>query len=98
MKTKKIFPKLSKVLKSIDDTEILINKLILRVKENNPISDNSMLDGMIIGWIVKYKSCFNDLVFNNYLGRHLDSTIQKLEQITIWVLNNEKRLIYIYEN
>jgi hypothetical protein len=99
MKTKKLFPQLSKVITDTNKVGTFIDKLIVRVKENNPISDNPMIDGMIIGWMLKYKTCLEDMIVTQYhLGRLLDSTIQKLEQITIWITNNEDKLIEIYEN
>lgn len=47
--------KIRKKIKSKNDFDNLLKILIDRVKNNKPISDNNMLDGMIIGFISAHK-------------------------------------------
>ena len=78
IKSKKDFEKFSKILSE-------------RMKDGNPISDNPMIDGMIIGFILTTKFAL-DLFLQKDMGSVLDGTIQKLEQIVIWCTNNEDEL------
>lgn len=75
-------------IKTIDDFNKMSEILSERLRNNEPISNNGMLDGMIIGFILTTKFA-EDLFLGKNMGRVLDGTIQKLEQISIWVLNNE---------
>ncbi len=70
--------------------EILLN----RIKNNQPISDNPMLDGMIISFIA-YNGFALDLILNKEMGHVLDGSLQQLEQIVIWMCNNESKLCEI---
>lgn len=70
----------------------MLNILSERIKTNQPISDNGMLDGMIIGFMFSTESFTRDLFLNKEMGRVLDGTLQKLEQIVIWCSNNEDEL------
>ena len=71
-----------------------------RVKENKPISENGMLDGVIIGFILT-TSYSDDLLLNNFKeggsATMHDSTRDVLEQILHWCTENEKSLITILE-
>ena len=80
-KTKKDFEKFSKILSE-------------RMKNGIPISDKPMIDGMVIGFILTTNFAV-DLFLQNDMGRVLDGTIQKLEQIVIWCTNNEDELCSI---
>ena len=71
--------------------------LITQVKENRPISENPMLDGMIIGFILSTPSS-EYLFIDREMGSLLDGTIQKLEHVTTWVTNNEDELSSILES
>ena len=64
-----------------------------RVNINNPISDNGMLDGLIIGFIFSTGMFALDLFLNKNTGRVLDGTLQKLEYIANWVTNNEDAIL-----
>jgi hypothetical protein len=66
--------------------------LVERLKQNQAISENPMLDGMIIGLILTTKFS-QDLFLDKEMGNVLDGTIQKLEQIAIWVCENEEKLL-----
>jgi hypothetical protein len=83
--------KLLKRFKSKEDFEKFSKILSERMKENNPISDRPMIDGMVIGFILTTRFA-KDLFLQNDIGRVLDGTIQKLEQIVIWCTNNEDEL------
>ena len=74
----------------------MLNILSERIKTNQPISDNGMLDGMIIGFMFSTESFTRDLFLNKEMGRVLDGTLQKLEQIVIWCTNNEDELCRIF--
>lgn len=78
-----------KTIKNRDDFNRFLEILMDRIKSNEPISDNGMLDGMIIGFIFSNTKVAQDLFLSKEMGNLLDGTIQKLEQIVIWVVNNE---------
>jgi hypothetical protein len=90
--------KIKKKIKSKEDLEKLLDILIIQIKENKPISDNPMLDGFIISFMVSKESFVIDLFLDNYIGRVLDGTLQQLEQIVIWVNNNEDTLCNLLKN
>lgn len=73
----------------------MLNMLVTRISENKPISNNAMLDGMIIGLMLSTETFTRDLFLDREMGRVLDGTIQKLEQIAIWTCNNEDELCNI---
>jgi len=75
IQTKEDFDRMSKILSE-------------RVKYGQSISENAMLDGMIIGFILTTDFTL-DVFLGKDLGRVLDGTMQKLEQIVIWTLNNK---------
>ena len=90
--------KIKNKIKSKETFDKMMKVLIERIQNNKPISDNPMLDGMIIGFIVSTNSFTRDLFMNKFLGNVLDGTLQKLEHIVIWVTDNEDKLIEILEN
>jgi hypothetical protein len=90
--------KIRNKIKSKETFDKMMKVLIERIQNNKPISDNPMLDGMIIGFIVSTNSFTRDLFMNKFLGNVLDGTLQKLEHIVIWVTDNEDKLIEILEN
>lgn len=68
--------------------------LFNRIKNNQPISDNPMLDGMIISFIA-YNGFALDLILDKEMGHVLDGSLQQLEQVVIWMCNNESKLCEI---
>ena len=74
-----------------------LNLLTDRIINNKPISDNSMLDGVIISMILSKKIFVKDLLLKMETGGVLDSTISQLKQIVIWINNNETELIKIFK-
>lgn len=93
MKRKEVFPTLYKKYKSKDKFSEFIGKLIQRIKDNNPISDNPMLDGFIIGLIHANSGyLWTMLMTESNLPPNSDNTIQQLEQCVMWIMNNEKTL------
>ena len=86
--------KIKKKIKTKEDFDRMVNLLLERVKSNQPISDNGMLDGLIAGFLCT-TSFASDLFLDKEMGRVLDGTSQKLEQIFIWVSNNENELCRI---
>jgi hypothetical protein len=83
--------KLLKKIKSKKDFDKFIKILSQRMKDNNPISDKPMIDGMVIGFILTTNFA-KDLFLQKEMGSVMDGTIQKLEQIVIWCSNNEAEL------
>jgi hypothetical protein len=83
--------KLLKKFKSKEDFEKFTKILSERMKDNNPISDKPMIDGMVIGFILTTNFAL-DLFLQKDMGSVLDGTMQKLEQIVIWCSNNENEL------
>lgn len=83
--------KIRKLIKNKKDYDKFSLMLQESLKRNDPFSDRPMLDGMIIGFILTTPFS-KDLFLNKEMGRVLDGTLQKLEQIVIWVLNNEDGL------
>ena len=90
--------KLRECIKSGEDFKKFTDMLVLRVGKGEAVSDAPMVDGLIIGFIVSTYSFNQDLVLDKYMGRVLDGTMQKLEQISIWLCNNEGRLIKLYND
>ena len=88
------FKKIKKIIKTKDDYDLMMVILMDRIFNNKPISANGMLDGAIIGFMVSVKFTRN-LFTGDDMGRVLDGTIQKLEQIIIWINDNEKRIVNI---
>ena len=82
---------LIKKFKSKEDFDKFTKILSERMKDGKPISDKPMIDGMVIGFILTTKFA-TDLFLQKDMGRVLDGTIQKLEQIVIWCTNNEDEL------
>lgn len=89
--------KLLKRFKSKEDFEKFSKILSERMKENNPISDRPMIDGMVIGFILTTRFA-KDLFLQKDMGNVLDGTIQILEQIVIWCTNNEDELCRIFND
>jgi hypothetical protein len=87
--------KLLKKIKSKKDFDKFIKVLSQRMKDNNPISDNPMIDGMVIGFILTTKFS-KDLFLQKEMDSVLDGTIQKLEQIVIWCNRNEDVLCDLF--
>lgn len=93
MKKKDVLPVLYKKYKTKDDFKDFIDKLIERIKVNEPISDNAMLDGFIIGLIHSNSGYLWLVLFTEQETPPMsDNTIQQLEQCVKWILNNEKSL------
>ena len=82
---------LIKKFNSKEDFDKFTKILSERMKDGKPISDKPMIDGMVIGFILTTKFAV-DLFLQKDMGRVLDGTIQKLEQIVIWCTNNEDEL------
>lgn len=83
--------KLLKKFNSKEDFDKFCKILSERMRKNKPISDKPMIDGMIIGFILTTPFA-KDLFLQKDMGRVLDGTLQKLEQIAIWCSNNEDEL------
>ena len=90
--------KIKKLIKNGDDFQKLLDLLINRVKNNEGISNNPMLDGFIISFMISKDKITRDFFLDEYTGMLLDSTLQQLEQIAIWVSINENALCDIYNN
>ena len=86
--------KIQNKIQTLEDFDKLMKILSDRVKENKPISDNPMLDGMIIGFMFSTYKFSRDLILDTFNNQHiLDGTLQKLENIAIWLSNNEEEII-----
>jgi len=83
--------KLLKKFKTKNDFDRFSKILFERMIENKPISDKPMVDGIIIGYILTTNFAI-DLFLQKEMGRVLDGTIQKLEQIVVWCTINEESL------
>ena len=84
--------KLLKKIKNKEDYDRLCSILSQRISLNLPISDNAMIDGMVIGFILTTKFS-QDMFLKKHMGNVLDGTMQKLENIIVWCENNEDSLI-----
>ena len=80
-----------KLIKNKNDYDKFLSLLQDSIKRNEPFSQKPMVDGMIIGFILT-TSYSKNLFLNSDMGNVLDGTLQKLEQIVLWVLNNEEVL------
>lgn len=89
--------KLSDLVNTSKRFDKFLNLLTDRIINNKPISNNSMLDGAVISMILTKNRFVKDLFFNADMGRVLDGTISQLEQIVIWINNNETELIKIFK-
>jgi hypothetical protein len=54
-----------------------------------------MIDGVVIGFILT-TSFADDLFLQKEIGRILEGSLQKLEQIIIWCTNNEEKLCNMF--
>jgi len=96
MKTKKdkIFLKLSKLIKTKEDSRLFMDFLIGHILNTTQITDNKLLDGFSIGIIYSNSGYVCGLIRNIDLPAMSDNVIQQLEQSIIWLLNNED---YLYK-
>ena len=93
MTKKDILPILYKKYNEKENFKIFVNKLIKGIKSNDPISDNAMLDGFIIGLIHSNSGYVWRLLFSeSELPQMSDNQIQQCEQCVMWILNNEEVL------
>jgi len=93
MRKKDILPIIYKKYKSKEKFRSFIDKLVDRIKNNIPISDNAMLDGFVIGLIHSNSGYLYGMLFLDIdLPPMSDNTIQQLEQCVMWILNNEEIL------
>jgi len=73
--------------------------LIKRIIENQPISNNPMLDGFIISFITYNKFVYDLFQYDFDEPQNVvDGTMQQLEQTVIWLINNEEILCKIIDN
>lgn len=86
--------KLLKKFKTKDDFDKFCQLLCDKMKQNKPISNNPMIDGMVIAFILTNNFAV-DLFLQREMGSVLDGSRQKLEQIVIWCTNNEDVLCNI---
>jgi hypothetical protein len=89
--------KLLSKIKSTEDFKRFCEVLTKRMEDGDPISDNAMIDGMVIGFILTSGICVEEYFLQKHIGRLWDGTIQKLENIIIWCTNNEEKLCDVYE-
>ena len=66
-----------------------INFLTIEIKNNIAFSENPMYDGFIIAYILKNAKFVLLLITDKYLGHVLDGTIQQLEFIMKWMVQND---------
>jgi hypothetical protein len=88
---------LKKRINSKEDFNSFCKLLAERVENNEPISDNPMLDGITIAFIVTTGFAYN-LFTDEHMGQVLDGTIQKLENILLWLMDNESKLCQIIDS
>lgn len=86
---KKIFKK----FKTKEDFDKFCEILVIRINENKPISYNSMLDGLVIGFILT--SSYAKDYFLQRFQEIPDKGMQEIEQINIWIANNKKAVLEI---
>ena len=89
--------KLRKKIKTKADFNNMMKLLTNHIKENKSISDNGMIDGLTIGFMFS-TPCIYSFIRGEEQGKLLDATIQRLEQITIWIINNEKEILNLLKN
>lgn len=92
---KKPFPKLVKHLSTLQHLDAFITLLFERIANDNPITSRPMIDGLCIGWLSKNRMFMIDLLHDKDAGRMLDGTMQQIEQVFIWIHNNEDALVEI---
>ncbi len=56
-----------------------------------------MLDGITIAFILTTGYTY-DLFTDEHMGQVLDGTIQKLENIVLWIMDNETELCHIIDS
>lgn len=85
--------RLIKKINTTEDYNNLLDILSKRVRDNQPISENGMYDGLIIGIMIDKKKFVESLLFEEHLDRVLDGTIQQLEHVVNWLDENEHGLL-----
>ena len=87
--------KLLEKIKTEKELAIFKKKLFEKVKQNSSISNNPMIDGVVIGFILT-TGLADDLFLQEEIGVVLEGSLQKLEQIIIWCTNNEEKLCNMF--
>ncbi len=90
--------KIRKEIKSMKDFDNMLMILSNRVSSNKPISNNGMLDGVIIGLMFANTRFTLDIFLGKNMGRMMDGTIQQIKQIYTWLRENEDALCDIIKN
>jgi hypothetical protein len=92
---------MSKFIKSLGNRNNMskfVDMLILSIKnEINLGWELSPIDGFIIGLIYNNSGILRE-VYSGYGSLTTDNVLQQLEQCTIWISNNEKKLIKSYNS
>ena len=89
--------KLLKKIRTIEDFDRLVGKLAKRLMAEQPISELPMFDGFAIGILATKRYCFVDLLFSEQTGRYKDDTLRQIELASMWLTQNEKKLLEIWE-
>lgn len=86
--------RLKATLKTKEDVSVFIDWLIGRTINQEPISDNSMVDGFMIATIYcNSKDIAHILLNEEELPPMTDNRIQQLEKSIMWIINNEDELV-----
>ena len=93
MTKKEMLPFLYKKYKSKQKFGKFIDKLISRILDKKPISDDAMLDGFIIGLIHSNSGyVWGSVLTDMTLPPMSDNQIQQVEQCIIWLIDNQEKL------
>jgi hypothetical protein len=80
--------------------DLFLEFLIERLKENKKISENQMLDGLIIGMICNYEKLTKEFFFSydiDDIGSLFDKTISNIKQIGIWLFRNDETINELFK-
>jgi hypothetical protein len=77
--------------------EIFAGMLLEKVKANQAISNNGLLDGFMIGLIYTNAGYISQMIISNtQLPPMSDNGIQQLEQSFTWLINHEQKLVNLF--
>jgi hypothetical protein len=94
-----MFEKIKTKLNNKSDVQHLINLLIQKIKDKQSISEDPLLDGFIIGLIYCNSKYITTLLLTeDVLPPLTDNNIQQLEQVLIWITNNQNLLFDLLNN
>lgn len=94
------FKKLKRLVKTRENFQQLIDRLIIGVTEDKPFGDRmfTQRDGFVVGLFYCNANYIRIMITTDeYLPNASDNTIQQLQEIMIWMMRNEDNLVTLFK-